>query len=86
MEKKYFVYILECADGSYYIGKAENVDKRVRAHNGEYSGGAKYTRSRRPVTVKYVEECESISDALKREYMLKKLSRKQKEKLIYQNI
>ena len=79
---QYFVYILLCSDGTYYIGKTSDINNRLRKHNGEIKGGAKYTRSRRPVVLVYSEEAETLSDALKREMALKKLSRKEKEKLI----
>ena len=79
---QYFVYILLCSDGTYYIGKTSDIKNRLRKHNGEIKGGAKYTRSRRPVSLVYSEEVLTLSDALKREIALKKLSRKEKEKLI----
>lgn len=76
-----YVYVLECSDKSFYIGKTVDLEKRLRAHNGLISGGAKYTRSRRPVFLVYYEQVESASIALKKELQLKKLTRKQKEKL-----
>src|SRR5258708_9241642 len=79
----YYTYIVECADGTYYIGKTCNLEHRVRQHNGEVAGGAKYTKMRRPVVMKLYEEYESATLALRREYALKQLTRKQKEKLIY---
>jgi len=75
------VYILRCSDGTFYTGATNNLEKRIIAHNtGE--AGAKYTRSRRPVTLVYSEEFEDIHKALKREYVIKKLSRTQKEILV----
>ncbi len=82
MDKKYYVYILECADGTYYTGRTTNIEERLRKHNGEISGGAKYTRSRRPVNAVYTETYETVNDALKREYELKQLTHTQKELLI----
>lgn len=79
---QYFVYILLCADGTYYIGKTSDITTRLRKHNGEIVGGAKYTRSRRPVVLVYSEECKTLSDALKREHALKRLTRSEKEQLI----
>ena len=79
---RYFTYIVECADKTYYIGKTTDIERRLRQHNGEIKGGAKYTRVRQPVILRFVEERESLSDALKREYELKKLSRKGKIKLL----
>lgn len=79
----YYVYFLRCADDTLYCGYTTDVAKRVQTHNrGE---GAKYTRSRLPVTLVYTEECESLSDALKREHALKRLSRSQKLNLIEQS-
>ena len=80
--KTYFVYILECADGTLYTGIADDVSRRVREHNGEGRVGAKYTRTRQPVVLRYQEECEDRSAALKREYALKQLSRSNKLELI----
>ncbi len=79
---KYYVYILKCADNTYYIGKTNNLQKRLKQHNGELSNGAKYTRTRRPVILAYIEEYPDTSTALKREYILKQKSRSQKEILI----
>lgn len=79
---RYIVYILECSDGTYYIGRTSNLENRLREHNGDIAGGAKYTRSRRPVKVVYTEIYEIVGDALKREYELKQLTRSQKESLI----
>ena len=79
---KYYVYMLRCRDGSLYTGYTTDLDARVRVHNGEGKGGAKYTRSRRPVTLAYSEEYSDKSEALKRECEIKRLSRVQKEALI----
>jgi putative endonuclease len=78
----YYTYILECSDGTYYIGKTTDLTKRLTAHNGKISGGAKYTRSRRPVFLKYYEKFDTLGEALKREIALKKLSRKEKSLLL----
>ncbi len=72
-----FVYILECSDGTLYTGWTRDVEKRVREHNiGK--NGAKYTKSRRPVKLVYFEKAEGLSEVLKREARIKKLSRKHK--------
>jgi len=76
----YFVYMVRCADGTLYTGLARDPDDRLRVHNS--GKGAKYTRSRLPVSLVYVEPCESLSAALKRERQLKPLSRAKKEALI----
>lgn len=75
-----FVYILECADGTLYTGWTTDVEAREKAHNS--GNGAKYTRCRLPVRVVYYEQLEDKSAALKREAAIKKMTRKQKEKLI----
>ena len=71
--------MLRCSDGTYYTGRTNSLQKRLRAHNGEIKGGAKYTRVRRPVELVYAEEVADLSSALKREYQLKQLTRKEKE-------
>ena len=76
----YFVYIVRCADGTLYTGLARNPEERIKVHNA--GKGAKYTRSRVPVALVYVEPCESRSAALKRERELKAWSRAKKEGLI----
>lgn len=79
-EKKHFVYIVRCADGTYYTGWTTDIDNRLRAHNE--GRGAKYTRSRRPVTLVRLETYTSKGEALSRERAIKKLTRAQKEALI----
>ncbi len=75
-EKQWQVYLLRCADDTLYTGIALDVAKRAAAHNA--GRGAKYTRSRRPVTVLYTEGCAGKSAALQREAAIKKLPRAQK--------
>lgn len=77
----YYTYILECSDKTLYIGYTNDLKKRVEAHNNS-KVAAKYTKSRRPVALKYFEVFETKSEALKRECELKKFSRKQKIILI----
>lgn len=77
----YFVYILECADKTLYIGSTNDLDKRLVAHN-TLKTGARYTKARRPVILKYSENCGTKGEALKREWELKKMARSQKLKLI----
>ena len=79
-EDYYSVYMVCCADDSYYTGIATDVERRIMVHNS--GKGAKYTRSRLPVHLVYKEDGLSKSDALKREIAIKKLSRKEKEALI----
>ena len=78
--EKWFVYIVECRDKSLYTGITNNLEKRLNKHNS--GKGAKYTRARKPVSLKYYEEVDSKSIALKREIAIKKLSKNQKIKLI----
>jgi putative endonuclease len=80
MKKEYFVYLLKCADGTLYCGYTDNIEKRVETHNSS-ERGAKYTRTRRPVSLFYFEKFDNKSDALKREHTIKKLSRIEKLKL-----
>ena len=81
--KPWFVYMVECADGSLYTGITTDLDRRVQEHNsGNASTAANYTRSRRPVTLRYCEQQASRSDATRRELQIKKLSREQKLQLV----
>ena len=74
------VYVVECADGTYYTGYTTDVDRRVAEHDaGE---GARYTRGRAPVELRHVERYDSRSAAMSREYEIKQLSRAQKEALV----
>ncbi len=77
--KQYFVYIVECSDGTYYTGIAVDLNKRIEKHN--LGIGAKYTKTRGPVILKYYEYQNGRSAASKRECQIKKLSRKQKFQL-----
>ncbi len=76
------VYILECADGSLYTGIATDLPRRLLQHNGELFGGPKYTRGRRPVTLRWSDTAADRSAALQREAAIKKLSRQEKLRLI----
>jgi putative endonuclease len=80
--KAWCVYILRCADDTLYTGITVELLRRVGEHNSDNVLGARYTRSRRPVTLAYVEEHASRSDATKREAALKKLNRKSKLALV----
>ena len=74
-----YVYILRCADDTLYCGWITDLTKRLVAHNS--GRGAKYTRSRRPVELIYVEEYEDRHDALSREWHIKRMSREEKQRL-----
>ena len=75
----WFVYLLECNDGTYYCGITNNLDNRISKHNS--GKGAKYTKTRLPVSLYYYEESPNRSEASRREYQIKKLSRENKIKL-----
>jgi len=75
----YFVYMLRCADGTYYIGQTKDLSARVDLHNA--GKGAKYTRGRLPVVLVYSEPAPDRGAALRREYKLKKMTRAQKQEL-----
>ena len=74
------VYMVRCADGTLYTGMARDAVHRVRVHNT--GKGARYTKSRLPVTLVYQEEWPDRSSALRREAAIKKLSREEKLQLI----
>ncbi len=75
-----FVYIIKCSDETLYTGYAVDLDERIKQHN--LGKGAKYTRGRLPVTLCYHETYASVSEAMQRENEIKKLTRKQKFRLI----
>lgn len=76
----HFCYIVECADGTYYTGWAIDPEHRVAVHN--MGLGARYTRTRTPVKLVYVEELPDRKTAMKREIAIKKMERRRKIKLI----
>ncbi len=80
MEKKNYTYILKCADGTLYCGWTNDIEKRLKSHND--GKGAKYTRSRLPVSLVYFQEFETPKEAQKREYRIKQMTRQEKLKLI----
>ena len=75
-----YTYILKCKDDSLYTGGTNDLKKRITSHNA--GKGAKYTKARRPVELVYYEEFQTREEAMKREYAIKQLSRKEKEALI----
>ena len=79
-----FVYMLRCADGSYYVGKTENLCARLTEH--QCGVGADYTAVRRPVEMVYAEEHSTARGARDREVQLKRWSRIKKEALIAQDL
>ena len=80
MEQVWKLYIIQCGDGTLYTGITVDVDHRFAMH--ETGKGAKYTRGRGPLKLKYVEECGSHSEALQRELAVKRLTRQEKMELI----
>jgi putative endonuclease len=81
MENLYFTYILKCADDTLYCGFTDDLEKRLSCHNAKK--GAKYTKGRLPVSLVYFESFTLKSDAMKREYRIKQMSRQEKLDLIY---
>lgn len=77
----HFVYVLECADTSLYVGCTNDLEKRLKQHNGSKSG-AHYTKIRRPVALKYSEKFRTLAKARAREAELKRLPRAKKLALI----
>ena len=76
----YFVYIVECCDGSFYVGLTEDLEARVNVH--QCGHGPSYTATRLPVRLMYSESYETLSDAVRRERQLKSWSRAKKAALI----
>lgn len=76
-----YTYMVKCADGTLYTGWTNCVEKRLKAHN-EGKAGAKYTRAKRPVELVYYEEYATKEEAMRREYAIKQLTRKEKLKLM----
>jgi len=79
--EKWFVYILECEDKSFYTGITNDVQRRFNEHKS--GKGGKYTNSHKPIKIIFTEEIDNKSEALKREYQIKSLSRENKKKLIF---
>ena len=82
----WYVYIVRCADDTFYAGMTNDVERRIGEHNGDGRLGAKYTRARRPVKLEYQQQFETRSAACKFEWHIKKLNRKQKERLIQDSL
>ena len=82
--KKYFTYIVRCADGTLYTGITTDIGRRMDEHNGldKNKKGAKYTRVRRPVELVYEKSFSNRSKATKEEIKIKQLTRQEKEKLL----
>ena len=79
--KQWFMYVVECVDGTLYTGVTNNIERRINEHNYGMKA-AKYTRSRRPVRLVYAKLYQGRSCAMKAEYKFKKLTRKKKLEII----
>lgn len=75
-----YTYILKCSDDTLYTGWTNNLENRIKAHN--QGKGAKYTKTRRPVTLVYYEEFQTKQEAMSREYKIKHMTRQEKLELI----
>lgn len=82
--KNNYTYIVKCRDGSLYTGWTNDLKKRIRAHNE--GKGAKYTKSRRPVTLVHCEAFGTKEEAMRREYEIKHMTRSEKEMLIRESL
>jgi putative endonuclease len=80
--KTWLVYLLKCANNSLYCGITNDLSQRLRQHNGEIKGGAKYTRANAPCQLVYQEKMHDRSSASKREYEIKQMDRRAKLALI----
>jgi len=81
----YYVYMLECADASIYVGSTNDLTRRLKQHNGSKSG-AHYTKIRRPVVLRYSERVRTLAKARAREAELKRLTRQEKLELISSSV
>lgn len=78
----FYCYVLECADGTYYTGWTTDPERRLTQHNN--GNGARYTRSRLPVKIVYLESLPDRPAAMRREWEIRQLPREKKQKLIKQ--
>ena len=74
----YYTYMVRCADNSIYTGMTNNLEKRINEHINKSKNGAKYTKTKRPVTLVYYEGYKTKEEAMSREYAIKQLTRQQK--------
>ena len=80
-DNSWYVYLLTCADDSLYCGITTDIERRLRQHNGEIKGGARYTQARRPVNLAWLEVYQNRSQASVKEYQIKRLSARSKQDL-----
>lgn len=83
MDKKWFLYILRCADDTLYTGITDDIPRRMAQHNA--GKGAKYTRGRGPVELLYQEEFMNRGEASRREYQVHRMTRREKLELVARN-
>jgi len=83
-EDRCYTYIVKCNDGTFYTGWTNHLEQRILAHNS--GKGAKYTKSRLPVELVYAKESPSKEEAMRLEWQIKQLSRKEKLKLIQNEV
>lgn len=81
MKQPWYIYILECSDGSLYTGVTTDLERRLHEHNHS-PRGARYTRARRPLNLVYREPAESRAEACRREWEIKQLGASAKQRLI----
>ena len=81
-KEMHYIYLVRCSDDSLYCGWTTDLKRRIDAHNGHISGGAKYTRGRRPVTLVYSESFHQKQEAQRREYAIKRMAKTKKLRLI----
>ena len=81
-KEMHYIYLVRCADDSLYCGWTTDLKRRMDAHNGHIPGGAKYTRSRRPVTLVYAESFHQKQEAQRRECAIKQMTKTKKLGLI----
>lgn len=81
----YFVYILRTSKNTLYVGQTKDLEKRLGEHKTKSPHGAKYLRAFTDFKLVYVEKFKTRSEAMKREYAIKQLTKKQKEELVYNN-
>ena len=81
-KEMHYIYLVRCSDDSLYCGWTTDLKRRIDAHNGHISGGAKYTRGRRPVTLVYAESFHQKQEAQRREYAIKRMTKTKRLRLI----
>lgn len=79
-QEENYTYMVECSDGTYYTGWTNDIEKRLKMHNARK--GAKYTKTRTPVKLIYLEVLPTKQEAMRREAQIKRLSRREKEQLV----